>query len=101
MAVAGDLHVVFVHGLFSSGKVWAEFEQLLLADPELAGAVTVHRFQYESPVLRTRVHRRIPETDDIADRLRTYLSTELRHAEAVVLVTHSQGGLVVQRFLAR
>lgn len=101
MAAPRPIHVVFVHGLFSSAEVWTSFTQLIAEDPELVDVVTVRCFEYDSPVIRLRVDRRIAEIDDIADRLRTYLSTDLADAESIVLVTHSQGGLVVQRFLAR
>ena len=93
--------VVFVHGLFSSARAWAPMVKLMKADPELAGVATVKCFEYDSPLVRFRPDRRIAEMDDIADRLRTYLLTELRDEGPLVLVTHSQGGLVVQRFLAR
>ncbi|MEU8764920.1 alpha/beta fold hydrolase [Streptomyces sp. NPDC048659] len=95
------VHLVLVHGLFSSAKVWQAFEKLIADDPELAGWVSVHPFQYDSPFVRLRPDRRIAETDDVADQLGTFLETELADAERIVLVTHSQGGLVVQRFLAR
>ncbi|MFF6777044.1 alpha/beta fold hydrolase [Streptomyces sp. NPDC012637] len=95
------VHLVLVHGLFSSAKVWKAFEALIADDPELAGWVSVHPFQYDSPFVRLRPDRRVAETDDVADQLGTFLETELADAERIVLVTHSQGGLVVQRFLAR
>ncbi|MCX4672343.1 alpha/beta fold hydrolase [Streptomyces sp. NBC_01381] len=92
---------MLVHGLFSSAEVWTSFRELITTDPELSGRVTVHCFQYDSPLARLRPDRRVAETDDIADQLDTYLKTEVGDAESIVLVTHSQGGLVVQRFLAR
>ncbi|MGW3266377.1 alpha/beta fold hydrolase [Streptomyces sp. NPDC001056] len=95
------VHLVLVHGLFSSAKVWKAFETLIAGDPELTGRVSVHLFEYDSPLGRLRPDRRVAETDDIADQLGTFLETELSDAERIVLVTHSQGGLVVQRFLAR
>ncbi|MGW5422003.1 tetratricopeptide repeat protein [Streptomyces sp. NPDC003943] len=95
------VHLVLVHGLFSSAKVWQAFTALVEADPELAGWVSVHPFEYDSPFVRLRPDRRVAETDDVADQLGTFLETELAEAERIVLVTHSQGGLVVQRFLAR
>ncbi|MFF5706177.1 alpha/beta fold hydrolase [Streptomyces sp. NPDC012794] len=101
MAVRTRVHLVLVHGLFSSAKVWAAFHALLVTDPELADWVSVHRFGYDSPLVRLRPDRRVAETDDVADQLGTFLETELAEAERIVLVTHSQGGLIVQRFLAR
>ena len=101
MAALRPIDVIFVHGLFSTAEVWTSLKELIAGDPDLSDFVTVHCFQYDSPVIRLRLDRRIAEIDDIADRLRTYLSTELSEAESIVLVTHSQGGLIVQRFLAR
>ncbi|MFF4756157.1 alpha/beta fold hydrolase [Streptomyces sp. NPDC002514] len=95
------VHLVLVHGLFSSAKVWDTFATLIRTDPELADRVDVHPFEYDSPLVRLRPDRRVAETDDIADQLGTFLETRLPDAERIVLVTHSQGGLVVQRFLAR
>ncbi|MEU8774254.1 tetratricopeptide repeat protein [Streptomyces sp. NPDC048606] len=101
MAVRTRVHLVLVHGLFSSAKVWKAFESLIATDPELADWVSVHPFAYDSPLVRLRPDRRVAETDDIADQLGTFLETRLADAERIVLVTHSQGGLIVQRFLAR
>ncbi|MCX5195470.1 alpha/beta fold hydrolase [Streptomyces sp. NBC_00249] len=101
MAVRTRVHLVLVHGLFSSAKVWKAFHSLITTDPELSDWVSVHRFEYDSPMVRLRPDRRVAETDDVADQLGTYLETRLADAERIVLVTHSQGGLVVQRFLAR
>ncbi|MFD8979714.1 alpha/beta fold hydrolase [Streptomyces sp. NPDC059564] len=101
MAVRTRVHLVLVHGLFSSAKVWKAFRELVDSDPDLCDWVSVHPFQYDSPLVRLRPDRRVAETDDVADQLGTFLETELADAERIVLVTHSQGGLVVQRFLAR
>ncbi|MEW1635220.1 alpha/beta fold hydrolase [Streptomyces sp. NPDC093801] len=101
MAVRTRVHLVLVHGLFSSAKVWDAFHGLLADDPELGDWLSVHRFQYDSPLVRLRPDRRVAETDDVADQFGTFLETGLADAERIAIVTHSQGGLVVQRFLAR
>ncbi|WP_229403116.1 alpha/beta hydrolase [Micromonospora okii] len=95
-----SVSVVFVHGLFSSRRAWAPMTELLTGDPALTH-VTLHHFEYDSRVIQLRPDRRIPHLNDIADRLHTYLRGEFDADSRVVLVTHSQGGLVVQRFLAR
>lgn len=94
-------HVVFVHGLFSDAGTWRKFKDLLTGDRELKRSVTVHCFGYDSPKIRLRPDRRIADVDDIADRLGGYLRHQCADGAPVVLVSHSQGGLVVQRFLAR
>lgn len=101
MVIRARVHLVLVHGLFSSAKVWKTFHGLITTDPELSDWVTVHCFEYDSPLVRLRPDRRVAETDDVADQLGTFLETDLADADRIVLVTHSQGGLIVQRFLAR
>ncbi|MEU3457690.1 alpha/beta fold hydrolase [Micromonospora sp. NPDC006766] len=94
------LDVVFVHGLFSSRRAWEQMASLLADDPGLPPLRT-HFFEYDSQIVRLRPDRRIPHLNDIADRLGTYLRDEVAPAASIVLVSHSQGGLVIQRFLAR
>lgn len=92
--------VVFVHGFLSSAAVWEPFLALLRQDDDLAG-LSWHTFQYASPVVSPHPLRRIPNVNDLADRLSTFLGHETTESDALVLVCHSQGGLVAQRMLAR
>jgi len=92
--------VVFIHGLFSSAGVWEPFDRLIEADQELAQFQVLH-FEYSSPRFNWNPLRRIPDYDVLADSLRTYLEIEAGDRTHIVLVSHSQGGLIIQRFLAR
>lgn len=98
--VAKQAAVVFVHGILSSAQAWTAFERLIRADADLA-ALEVVRFQYETGVVRTRPGRRIPDLDTVARRLGTRFEDLERKYRAVVIVSHSMGGLVTQRFVAR
>jgi hypothetical protein len=62
---------------------------------------SIHRFEYAARVASFHPLRRIPNYNDVADSLWTFLSHELADYPRLVLVSHSQGGLVVQRMLAR
>ncbi|MFG2552205.1 alpha/beta fold hydrolase [Streptomyces sp. NPDC048581] len=101
MAMSANTHVIFVHGLFSNADTWKKFTALLAKDRELRRRVTVRCFGYDSPKIRLRPDRRIADVDDIADRLGSYVRHQCADGAPIVLVSHSQGGLVVQRFLAR
>lgn len=101
MVIPDRIHVIFVHGLFSSADLWNPFTALLTGDEELRDRITVHRFDYDSPRIRLRPDRRIADIDDIADRLGTWMAARCPDDAPIVLVSHSQGGLVVQRHLAR
>lgn len=96
----GDVAVVFVHGILSSGQAWTSFERLIRADADLA-ALDIVRFEYETGVVRARPGRRIPDLDTVARRLDTRFRALERRYDAVVIVSHSMGGLVTQRFIAR
>jgi pimeloyl-ACP methyl ester carboxylesterase len=91
---------VFIHGLFSSAQTWSHFDRLVAEDPALAGFAFFH-FEYASPKFRFNPTRRIPNYNDLADSLGTYLQLDLGEFPNMVLVSHSQGGLIIQRYLAR
>lgn len=93
--------VVFIHGFLSSPATWARFCRLLREDPDLGPRVSLHPFAYRSPLVSFHPLRRTPSIDDAADSLRTFLSHDLAAVPRLVLVSHSQGGLVAQRLLAR
>ena len=92
--------VIFVHGLFSSAGVWRHFDQLIRSDPELSH-LTILNFEYSSPKLNWSPLRSIPDFNVLADNLQTYLEVEAVNQSDIILVSHSRGGLIVQRFLSR
>lgn len=92
--------VVFVHGFFSNPDTWNPFKSLIAQDTELAFAEPLF-FAYSSPRLNLNKLRQIPTYDDIAESLKVYLEVEAAKFKDLVLVTHSQGGLIVQRYLSR
>ncbi|MER6351347.1 alpha/beta fold hydrolase [Streptomyces sp. NPDC001634] len=95
-----NLDVVFVHGLFSGPATWDSIGSLMARDSELSFA-SAYRFSYASPKIRFRPDRRIPALDDIADLLKAYLHDQKSSHSRLFLVAHSQGGLIIQRYLAR
>jgi pimeloyl-ACP methyl ester carboxylesterase len=92
--------VVFVHGLFSSPDTWRQIEDLLRDDKDFAEHAFLH-FRYASPRFRLSPLRSIPDMNVTADNLETFLQSEAADFDDISFVTHSQGGLVVQRFLVR
>jgi pimeloyl-ACP methyl ester carboxylesterase len=92
--------LVFVHGLFSNAATWDNFISLITADPDLSH-IFATRFEYPSPAVEADPRRRIPDYNAITDALMVFLARETHSFEQVVLVTHSQGGLIVQRYLAQ
>jgi anti-sigma regulatory factor (Ser/Thr protein kinase) len=92
--------VISVHGLFSSAQTWSDFQGLVESDADL-GDFSFINFEYPTPKIKLNPLQRIPNFDDIARRLATFLQTMAAPYEKLAIVTHSQGGLIVQRFLAQ
>jgi pimeloyl-ACP methyl ester carboxylesterase len=93
--------LVTVHGFWSSPATWERLNEVWRADEELRG-LRIHSFGYPSPK-KPRLPfsvTRVPEYDDIAQTLATEYATVLANASEIAVVTHSQGGLILQRFLA-
>jgi pimeloyl-ACP methyl ester carboxylesterase/anti-sigma regulatory factor (Ser/Thr protein kinase) len=92
--------VISVHGLFSSAQTWSDFQSLVESDADLSDFSFIN-FEYPTPKIKLNPFRRIPNFDDIARRLATFLQTMATPYEKLAIVTHSQGGLIVQRYLAQ
>jgi pimeloyl-ACP methyl ester carboxylesterase len=95
------VNVVFVHGLFSSGRTWQPMLDLIEADEPLNSRVRPWTFEYSTPKAQFHPARQIPELGTVADALKTFIDTSFGPDEPVVLVAHSQGGLIVERYLVR
>lgn len=94
-----SLALVFVHGLISSPDAWHAMDALVQGDPSLSDVKT-YRFGYHTSVLGRSLTRRTPTLDDVSDSLYTFLKYQVTESE-VILATHSQGGLVALRLVAR
>lgn len=95
-----DADLVLVHGFWSSPSTWDRLIPRLQDDPDLAG-LRIHAFGYESPKLRWLASpARIPDYNDVAQSLPPYLAAHAPGTTPIAVVTHSQGGLILQRFLA-
>lgn len=95
-----DADLVLIHGFWSSPATWDRLAARLQVDPDLAG-LRIHAFGYESPKLRwPGSTTRIPDYNDIAQSLPAYLAANVQGSAGVAVITHSQGGLILQRYLA-
>lgn len=94
-----DAVVLLIHGFWSSPATWDRVAGRLGNDPDLA-ALRFERFGYRSPKLPLPfLPTRVPDFDDIAQDLAGYLEHQVPEGP-VAFVTHSQGGLILQRCLA-
>ncbi|WP_344671686.1 hypothetical protein [Catenulispora yoronensis] len=96
--------MVFVHGVRSSARVWDGFASVMAQDEELSRLVCEpeQRFEYATATFGPlKPSKTLPSISTAADTMREYLLTEADNFERLVLVGHSQGGLVIQRYLER
>lgn len=93
--------LVTVHGFWSSPATWDRLCAVWQADDELEG-LQVHGFGYPSPKKPRAPFSwtRVPDLADIAQMLAAEYAAVLGRASSIAFVTHSQGGLILQRFLA-
>lgn len=101
--VGSLLGVVFVHGIRSSPTMWDPFADLINQDQELAALVRepLPRFGYATGLWTWQPTRTLPSLDTAADSLKEYLVTEACGFDALVLIGHSQGGLIIERMLVQ
>ena len=95
-----DMTLVTIHGFWSSPATWERLNTIWRADEQL-GDLQIHPFGYPSPK-KPRLPlsvMRVPDYDDVAQTLATEYMVGLSGAAEVAIVTHSQGGLILQRFL--
>ena len=96
-----DATLVTIHGFWSSSATWERLNEVWRADEELRG-LRIHPFGYPSPK-KPRLPlavTRVPDYNDIAQTLATEYAAVLGGVPDIAIVTHSQGGLILQRFLA-
>lgn len=99
--MSGQVTLVLVHGILSGGSKWTPLADLLLRDDDLAGQVKIMQVEYPSKAVEPSPKKQLPDPDTVASYLGTRLAEELEPDRPVVLVGHSQGGLIVQRYLAQ
>ncbi|QES47831.1 hypothetical protein DEJ50_08425 [Streptomyces venezuelae] len=80
--------------------MWDPLRRLIAGDPGL-GFVETLAFRYSTRLWEFDPRRAIPTFDTVADSLKEYLDTEADAFGRLMLVSHSQGGLIVQRHLTR
>jgi pimeloyl-ACP methyl ester carboxylesterase len=91
--------VVMIHGINASQRSWDVLLGLCRRDPRLR-EFDFETFEYATGLTRWRPTQRLPSLATIASDLGGYLGQlQLANYRDIRLVGHSQGGLVIQRYL--
>jgi pimeloyl-ACP methyl ester carboxylesterase len=93
--------VVFVHGIFGGPETWSALETELKKDPYVQRFFEPLLFTYPSPKVLFNPLKRIPDFKAVASELSTTLrqGERFKNRSCLLLVGHSQGGLIIQRML--
>jgi pimeloyl-ACP methyl ester carboxylesterase len=93
--------VVFVHGIFGGAGTWSALLPQLQEDRYVRRFFDLELFTYPSPKFRFNPLKQIPDFGVVANSLITALqqAPRFKSRSCLVLVGHSQGGLIIQRML--
>ncbi len=93
------LLILFVHGLAGGEGTWGSFERLLKADTDLKDGIAVAEYTYPTRLFRLLPTWKSPPLQDLAKGLATEIRTRYAEYAKILMVCHSQGGLVAKRFI--
>lgn len=93
--------VVFVHGFSSSSKCWANLSRLLQGDSTVANTMDLVCFEYPTKLFNAWMFQRIPRLQEVAGLLAEFIGRQPTDYNDITLLGHSQGGLVIQTYLAK
>ena len=91
--------VLFIHGIGGTPdqSTWGKFPELIAHDPELAKNYDVALFGYDTSLMDII---ETPTVSEVAEFLHTRIETEYQNYTEIVIIAHSQGGLITRRYIA-
>jgi pimeloyl-ACP methyl ester carboxylesterase len=92
--------LIFVHGFGSSAKCWDRLISLLKKNEHITSQYDCECFEYPTTWFSFNPLRRLPRIKEIARSLREFIDSERFYGRELTLIGHSQGGLVIQSYLA-
>jgi pimeloyl-ACP methyl ester carboxylesterase len=91
---------ILLHGFTGRPQNWDRLIDLLRSDPEIGGRFEFVPFEYPTRLFQMSVRRRIPDVSELANALGEFIDSPEFYDKQITLIGHSQGGLVVQQYLA-
>lgn len=97
--------IVFVHGFGSSDETWTTLRDALLSDERVTARFEIAPpFNYLSRLFRIPIYQRSPSISEIAGQLCDHLNrvapaSDRGQGVDLILVGHSMGGLVIQKYM--
>ncbi len=91
--------VVFVHGFGDTAACWDTLKGLLTTDAQFGSDFRFDCYSYDTKWFNMNPLQRIPSLDDLGSAFGGYLKGRFADYPRLILVGHSQGGLVLQNYL--
>lgn len=92
--------IVFVHGFGSDEQCWDKLIELFQIDEEVKARFDFVRFSYPTAWVNLKLNNRIPDHKEIANYFNAVLDSKRFDDREIILVGHSQGGLIIHAYLA-
>jgi pimeloyl-ACP methyl ester carboxylesterase len=92
--------VLFVHGFGSSPGCWEPLMALLQRDPRITSRYDLETFSYPTSWFSLNRLNRIPSLKELGRLLGARIDSKNWNGRNLTLVGHSQGGLVIQSWMA-
>src|SRR3954467_13335691 len=92
--------ILFVHGFGSSRKCWIRLIQLLSKDERITSRYEFACWDYPTSWFSLNLRGRIPRLKEVSRALRNEIDSPRYRGRTITLIGHSQGGLVIQRWIA-
>lgn len=90
----GKKLILFIHGLAGNASdTWGMFPELFRSHDFIGKTHTVAVWEYPTGVLAGK-----PDLQLIADGLKTTIDIEYNDFKEIIIIAHSQGGLIARRY---
>jgi pimeloyl-ACP methyl ester carboxylesterase len=92
--------VLFVHGFGSSSECWDKMLDLLRSDDRIRSRYELCTWSYPTKWIELQLLGRIPRLQELGRSLADEIDSPRYRNRSLTLVGHSQGGLVIQSYVA-
>jgi hypothetical protein len=99
-AVSRKAVVLFVHGFGSSSECWKGLLPLMGEDERVTSRYELATWDYPTKWVEVNLLGRVPRLQELGRALAAELGLPRYRGREITLVGHSQGGLVIQSYLA-
>jgi len=93
------LLLLFVHGLGGDETTWGQFPSLLKQDQLVSSRIEIAFYGYPTKLIRLPWSGRSNRIQDLSRAIRTEFAARFHSYSSVIIVAHSLGGLIAQKFI--